>query len=51
MADINAIAERILRPEKMIYVVVGDRAQIEKGIRELNLGDVQLLDADGNTVN
>jgi len=50
-SDVNAIAERILRPEKMIYVVVGDRAQIEKGIRELNLGDVQLLDADGNTVN
>jgi len=47
-SDVNAVAERILRPEKMIYVVVGDRAQIEKGIRELNLGDVQLLDADGN---
>ena len=50
-SEINAIGERILRPEKMIYVVVGDRAQIEKGIRELNLGDVQLLDADGNAVN
>ncbi len=48
--DINAVAERILRPEKMIYVVVGDRAQVEKGIRELNLGDVQILDADGNPV-
>ena len=34
----------------MIYVVVGDRAQVEKGIRELNLGDVQILDADGNPV-
>jgi len=50
-SDVNAIGERILRPEKMIYVVVGDRAQIEKGIRELNLGEVQLLDADGNAVN
>jgi len=50
-SDVNAVAERILRPERMIYVVVGDRAQIEKGIRELNLGDVQLLDSDGNAVN
>ena len=50
-SDVNAIAERILRPEKMIYVVVGDRAQIENGIRELNLGEVNLLDADGNPVN
>ena len=49
-SDINAIAERILRPEKMIYVVVGDSAQVEKGIRDLKLGDVQLLDADGNPV-
>jgi zinc protease len=49
-SDINATAERILKPERMIYVVVGDRAQIEKGIRELNLGDVQLMDADGNLV-
>ncbi|MBM3782759.1 MAG: insulinase family protein [Acidobacteria bacterium] len=50
-ADINAIAEKVLRPEKLIWVVVGDRAQIEKGIRELNLGEVTLLDADGNAVN
>lgn len=49
-SDINAIAERILRPEKMIYVVVGDRSQIEKGIRDLNLGEVQVLDADGKAV-
>ncbi|HEU0120339.1 MAG TPA: pitrilysin family protein [Bryobacteraceae bacterium] len=47
-SDVQTVAERILRPDRMIYVVVGDRAQIEKGIRELNLGDVQLLDADGN---
>jgi zinc protease len=49
-ADINAIAEKILRPDKMVYVIVGDRAQIEKGIRELNLGPVEYLDADGNPV-
>jgi hypothetical protein len=28
-------------------LVVGDRAKIEAGIRELALGDVTLLDADG----
>jgi zinc protease len=49
-ADINGVAEKILRPEKMVYVIVGDRAQIEKGVRELNLGEVQFLDADGNVV-
>jgi hypothetical protein len=28
-------------------VVVGDRAKIEAGVRELNLGELKLLDADG----
>jgi hypothetical protein len=27
--------------------VIGDRAKVEAGIKELNLGDVVLLDADG----
>jgi zinc protease len=27
--------------------VVGDRAKIEPGIRELNLGEIHLIDADG----
>jgi zinc protease len=28
-------------------VIVGDRAKIEEGVRSLNLGGVQILDADG----
>jgi len=28
--------------------VVGDRAKVEAGIRELGWGEVNLLDADGN---
>jgi zinc protease len=31
----------------VIWIVVGDLAQIEKGTRELNLGEVTRLDADG----
>jgi len=30
--------------------VVGDRAKVESGIRELKLGELHLLDADGNVV-
>jgi hypothetical protein len=29
-------------------VVVGDRAKIEVGIRQLGLGEVKFLDANGN---
>jgi hypothetical protein len=30
----------------MVWIVVGDRSKIEKGIRELNLGDVQVMEAE-----
>jgi zinc protease len=33
-----------------VWVVVGDRAKIEPGIRELNLGPLQFIDADGKPV-
>jgi hypothetical protein len=29
---------------------VGDRAKIEQGIRELKLGEVQIIDADGKRI-
>ncbi|MBZ5530481.1 MAG: hypothetical protein LAO20_03535 [Acidobacteriia bacterium] len=30
-----------------VVVVVGDRAKIEAGVRELNLGEIRILDASG----
>jgi zinc protease len=49
--DMSTAAEKLIRPDKLVWVVVGDRAKIEQGVRELNLGEVKLLDADGNPVN
>lgn len=46
-AQVNAAAKKFVNPNQMLWVVIGDRAKIEAGIRELNLGDVVLLDADG----
>jgi len=34
----------------MVYVVVGDKAQVEKGLRELGFGEVKMMDADGNVL-
>ena len=31
----------------MIWVIVGDRARIEESVRELDLGEIRFLDADG----
>jgi zinc protease len=43
-------AKTVIHPDKLIWVVVGDRAKIESGIRELDMGELHLLDADGNPV-
>ncbi len=48
--DIKDQANAALQPDHTVWVVVGDRSKIEPGIRELNLGEVRLIDADGNPV-
>jgi zinc protease len=48
--DLQNAARKVIHPDRLIWVVVGDRAKIESGIRDLKLGEVQLLDADGRPV-
>ena len=43
LADINKAASEVVQPDHMVWVVVGDRAKIEAGVRELGLGQVQVL--------
>jgi predicted Zn-dependent peptidase len=47
---IEAAAKEVVKPASLTWVVVGDRQQIEKSIKDLKIGDVQVLDADGNVV-
>jgi zinc protease len=49
-ADVNKAAGRLVHPEALTWVVVGDLAKIEKGVRGLQIGEVTILDADGNVV-
>jgi zinc protease len=46
-AELDAAAKKFIRADDVIWVVVGDLAKVEAGIRELNLGEVARLDADG----
>ncbi|HEV7521726.1 MAG TPA: pitrilysin family protein [Candidatus Angelobacter sp.] len=46
----NAIAKKFIQPDHLVWVVVGDMAKVEKGIRDLNLGEIHKIDADGNAV-
>ena len=48
--DVQKSATRIIQPDHITWVIVGDRVKIEKGIRELNIGEVQIIDSEGNAV-
>jgi zinc protease len=47
---VNAAAKKYADPGKASLLLVGDVAKIEPGIRELELGEIVRLDAEGNPV-
>jgi zinc protease len=46
----NVIAKKLIQPDHVVWVVVGDMSKVEAGIRDLNLGEIHKIDADGNPV-
>jgi zinc protease len=48
--DLDSAAKNVIHPDNLVWVVVGDRAKIEPGIRELGFGEVRFIDADGNPI-
>ena len=46
--DLSDAAKEVIHPDKIVWVVVGDRSKIEAGVREVGLGEVRLLSPDGN---
>jgi zinc protease len=47
LTDINAATLDLIQPDRLVWVVVGDRAVIEDDIRALGLGELHHVDADG----
>ncbi|MDB6038448.1 MAG: peptidase domain protein, partial [Verrucomicrobiales bacterium] len=47
LAKVTEAARSVVHPEGLVWVIVGDREKIEPGIRELGLGEIQVIDADG----
>ena len=45
--EVAQAAQKVIHTDQLVWVVVGDLAKIEPGIRELGWGEIQLLDADG----
>jgi len=41
---------KVIQPDKLIWIIVGDVAKIRPGIEALNLGPLEVWDADGKKV-
>ncbi len=50
LAEVSLAARRLISVDQLLWVVVGDLSRIEKEIRQLNLGEIHHVDADGNPV-
>jgi len=50
VGDVDAAAKRLLAPNRLTWVVVGDRGVVESKVRALGFGEVTVIDADGKPV-
>jgi zinc protease len=46
----KALAQKYLQPDKMVYLIVGDKATQFDKLKELGLGNPILVDKEGKTV-
>jgi zinc protease len=47
LAEVDRVAKAGIRPDGQVYVVVGDRAKIEPGLKTLGFAEIRAIDADG----
>ncbi len=50
LEDIKKAATKVIMPTNLTWVIVGDKSKIEKGVEELNLGNIKYIDTEGNEV-
>ncbi len=50
LSAVNAVAQKYSAPGGVTLLLVGDLAKIEAGVRELNLGEIIILDNEGKLV-
>lgn len=50
LGDVQQLAKKIVRPDDLLFFVVGDKAKVLPGLKELGFKNIIVLDADGNPV-
>jgi len=48
--QVQQAAESVIKPDRVVWVVVGDKAKIAAGIRALGFGPMYEIDGDGNVL-
>jgi zinc protease len=49
-SQLDSAAKKFIRPNEVVWIVVGDLAKIEKGVRDLGYGEIIKLNADGEVI-
>lgn len=47
-ADVRATAKDVVKPDDLLWILVGDAKKIEAGVKAAGLGTVEYWDSDGN---
>jgi len=47
---LDSAAATFFHPKQLVWIVVGDRAKVESGLKSLDLGPVHLLNVEGTVV-
>jgi zinc protease len=47
--EIQEMAARVIKPEQLVWIVVGDRSKIESSLKEIGY-EIKLIDGDGNLI-
>lgn len=50
LEKVAAAARKVVHPDRLVWVVVGDRSKVEDGLRQLGFGDFKLIDTDGKVL-
>ncbi len=48
LEDVQKLSKQMLNPDKLAWVVVGDKDKIFKGLQEVGFDEIVMIDADGN---
>lgn len=48
--DVQEIAKEVVKPNHLVWVVVGDKTQIEEPIQSMGFENISYIDADGNAL-